>query len=45
MYLSQIVTSIPSPAVSFIELGPLRIHFYALLILTGRRGNAQSVSG
>ena len=35
MYLSQIVTSIPSPAVSFIELGPLRIHFYALLILTG----------
>jgi prolipoprotein diacylglyceryl transferase len=31
----NIVTSIPSPEISFIELGPLRIHFYALFILTG----------
>ena len=31
----HIVTSIPSPDVSYIELGPLRIHFYALFILTG----------
>jgi prolipoprotein diacylglyceryl transferase len=30
-----IVTAIPSPDVSFIELGPFRIHFYALFILTG----------
>ena len=29
------LTSIPSPEVSFIDLGPLRIHFYALFILTG----------
>lgn len=29
------VSSIPSPAISFIELGPLRIQFYALCILTG----------
>ena len=35
MNLLHIVTSIPSPDVSYIELGPLRIHFYALLILTG----------
>ena len=35
MNLFQIVTSIPSPDVSYIELGPLRIHFYALFILTG----------
>ncbi len=27
--------SIPSPEVSFIELGPVRFHFYALFILTG----------
>jgi len=27
--------SIPSPDVSFIDLGPVRIHFYALFILTG----------
>lgn len=27
--------SIPSPEISFIELGPVRIHFYALFILTG----------
>jgi len=35
MNLFQFVTSIPSPDVSYIELGPLRIHFYALFILTG----------
>lgn len=28
-------TSIPSPEISFIELGPLRVHFYALFILAG----------
>ncbi len=27
--------SIPSPEISFIDLGPVRIHFYALFILTG----------
>jgi prolipoprotein diacylglyceryl transferase len=35
MNLINIFTSIPSPDVSYIELGPLRIHFYALFILTG----------
>ena len=35
MNLFHIVTSIPSPDVSYIELGPLRIHFYALFILSG----------
>jgi prolipoprotein diacylglyceryl transferase len=33
--ITTIVTAIPSPDVSFIELGPFRIHFYALFILTG----------
>jgi prolipoprotein diacylglyceryltransferase len=32
---SLIFLAIPSPDVSYIELGPLRIHFYALFILTG----------
>ena len=27
--------SIPSPEISYIDLGPVRIHFYALFILTG----------
>lgn len=27
--------SIPSPEISYLELGPVRIHFYALFILTG----------
>ncbi|TFD81583.1 prolipoprotein diacylglyceryl transferase [Cryobacterium fucosi] len=31
----NILTSIPSPGISFIELGPFRLHFYALFILTG----------
>ena len=30
-----IVASIPSPEISYIELGPFRIHFYALFILAG----------
>jgi len=29
------VLSIPSPEINFIEIGPLRIYFYALAILTG----------
>ena len=29
------LTSIPSPDISFIDLGPVRVHFYALFILTG----------
>lgn len=29
------LSSIPSPDISFIDLGPVRIHFYALFILTG----------
>jgi prolipoprotein diacylglyceryl transferase len=28
-------TSIPSPSISYVDLGPLRVHFYALCILTG----------
>jgi prolipoprotein diacylglyceryl transferase len=35
MTLQGLMTSIPSPDISYIELGPLRIHFYALFILTG----------
>ena len=27
--------SIPSPSVSYLQLGPFRVHFYALCILTG----------
>lgn len=30
-----VFTSIPSPDISYIDLGPLRIHFYALCIITG----------
>ena len=29
------IASIPSPEISYIDLGPLRIHFYALFILLG----------
>ncbi len=32
---SSFHASIPSPAVSFIDLGPFRVHFYALCILLG----------
>ena len=35
MNLQAAIASIPSPDISYIELGPLRIHFYALFILTG----------
>ncbi|CAB4623361.1 unannotated protein [freshwater metagenome] len=35
MSVLRIFSSIPSPDISYIELGPLRIHFYALFILTG----------
>jgi prolipoprotein diacylglyceryl transferase len=35
MSLAAVVASIPSPEISFIELGPFRVHFYALFILTG----------
>lgn len=35
MSMTTILLSIPSPEVSFIDLGPIRIHFYALFILTG----------
>jgi prolipoprotein diacylglyceryl transferase len=31
----KIWNSIPSPEISFIELGPFRLHFYALFILSG----------
>jgi prolipoprotein diacylglyceryl transferase len=33
--MNTLILSIPSPEVSFIDLGPIRIHFYALFILTG----------
>lgn len=33
--INSILISIPSPEISFIQLGPFRIHFYALFILTG----------
>lgn len=32
---SGVLASIPSPPVSYIDLGPLRIHFYALCIIAG----------
>lgn len=35
MSIVSFVSSIPSPDISFIELGPFRIHFYALFILSG----------
>ena len=33
--MNQILASIPSPTVSYFDLGPVRIHIYALCILTG----------
>ena len=33
--LTSVVASIPSPSVSYVDLGPLRIHFYALCIIAG----------
>jgi prolipoprotein diacylglyceryl transferase len=33
--LTSVVASIPSPSVSYVDIGPLRIHFYALCIIAG----------
>jgi prolipoprotein diacylglyceryl transferase len=33
--MNTLMMSIPSPEVSFIDLGPIRVHFYALFILIG----------
>ena len=33
--MHALLNSIPSPSISYIELGPFRIHFYALFILLG----------
>ncbi|GAA1693642.1 prolipoprotein diacylglyceryl transferase [Microbacterium sediminicola] len=33
--LGTVLTSIPSPSISYIDLGPIRIHFYALCIIAG----------
>ncbi len=33
--MNRFITSIPSPTISYIDLGPVRVHFYALLILIG----------
>ncbi|WP_127818356.1 prolipoprotein diacylglyceryl transferase [Microbacterium sp. CPCC 204701] len=32
---ASVVASIPSPSISYFDIGPLRIHFYALCIITG----------
>nr|WP_154924329.1 prolipoprotein diacylglyceryl transferase [Microbacterium testaceum] len=32
---SGVLASIPSPTISYVDLGPLRIHFYALCIVAG----------
>lgn len=33
--LNIVVSSIPSPSISYFEIGPIRIYFYALCIMTG----------
>lgn len=33
--MNTLISSIPSPSISFIDLGPVRVHFYALFILAG----------
>lgn len=33
--MNTIFASIPSPTISYIDLGPVRVHFYALFILLG----------
>ena len=33
--LTGVAASIPSPSISYFDLGPLRIHIYALCIITG----------
>ena len=35
MRVVNFLLSIPSPEISYIDLGPVRVHFYALFILTG----------
>jgi prolipoprotein diacylglyceryl transferase len=35
MILQNFVTSIPAPDINYLELGPIRIYFYALFILAG----------
>ncbi|MGH3689701.1 MAG: prolipoprotein diacylglyceryl transferase, partial [Microbacterium sp.] len=32
---TNVLASIPSPTVSYFDLGPIRIHFYALCIIAG----------
>ncbi len=32
---ASVVASIPSPSISYFDIGPLRIHFYALCIIAG----------
>lgn len=34
-HVVNVVTSIPSPSVSYIDIGPVRVHFYALCIIAG----------
>ena len=33
--VANVLASIPSPSVSYLQLGPFRVHFYALCILAG----------
>ncbi len=33
--MNTLISSIPSPSISYIDLGPVRVHFYALFILAG----------
>ncbi len=33
--MNTLISSIPSPSISYFDLGPVRVHFYALFILTG----------
>ena len=35
MIFPQVAASIPSPDISYIDLGPFRLHFYAIFILIG----------
>ncbi|WES65486.1 prolipoprotein diacylglyceryl transferase [Microbacter sp. GSS18] len=34
-FTNTLVASIPSPSISYFDLGPLRVHIYALCIITG----------
>jgi prolipoprotein diacylglyceryl transferase len=54
MTFPQLTASIPSPDISYIDLGPFRLHFYAIFILigvvlavllTGRRISASGFKG